>query len=64
MSLVMSISFVVGLFTLLGLAAWAVVDLDMSREVLPPSPSIDASPDESLDETRDESRELVGQHAS
>lgn len=55
MSLVMSIIFVVGLFTLLGLVAWALVALDMSREIPAPSPSIDAS--------REESRELVGQHA-
>ena len=57
MSIVMSIFFVLGLFTLIGLAAWAVVALDTprSREVLSPPPSTDASPQES--------RELVGQHA-
>ena len=55
MSLVMSIIFAIGLFTLIGLAAWAVVALDAWREVPPPTQSLDTSDEES--------RELVGQHA-
>lgn len=60
MSLIASITFVVGLFAALGVFAWTVMSISLA---ISSDPASSPSPSPSTVEVVEDSRELVGQHA-